>query len=104
MRYLIPLLLMTTAAVAQQQSQNPCDTAQKVHEFLTQQYGEKPFIEFKDSQGRQMIMYVNPTTGSYTVITTNNISSCGVSAGSSFAPADQNRFKESEPKKKEVPS
>ena len=104
MRYLIPLLLLSTTAVAQQQGQGPCDTAQKVHDFLTQQYGEKPFVEFKDSQGRQLIMYVNPQSGSYTVIATNGAMSCGISVGGSFTPADPNRFKTEEPKKKEDPS
>ena len=104
MRYIIPLLMITTAASAQQQGQPPCDSAQKVHEFLTKEYGEKPFVEFKDTQGRQMIMYVNPSSGSYTVINTDGIHSCALIAGNSFTPADQNRFKSVDPKKKEDPS
>ena len=56
MKYLIPCLLLSTSALAQQQS-GPCDTKEKIHEVLTKQYGEKPFIEMKDNFGRQFVMY-----------------------------------------------
>jgi len=93
MKYLIPLLLLSTSSLAQQQS-NPCDTNEKTNELLTKQYGEKPFIEMKDNSGRQFVMYVNPNTGTWTVIATNDDLSCGVSAGKDFTPADPKRFEE----------
>jgi hypothetical protein len=101
MRYLIPLLLLSTAAVAQQQS---CGTSQKVHDFLSNDYGEKPFIEMKDERDRQFIMYVNPDTGSWTVVLlTDQGTLCGVSSGKGMIPATK-RFETTPPKKKEDPS
>ena len=96
MKYIIPLLLVSTSALAQQTG--PCDESQKVYELLTKQYGEKPFVEMRDTKGRKMVMFVNPQTGSWTVIATDDKTSCGISAGKEFLPADPNRFKE-EPKK-----
>ena len=99
MKYLIPLLLISTSAIAQQSG--PCDESQKVYELLTNQYGEKPFVEMKDSKGRKLIMFVNPQTGSWTVVATDDSIACGISAGKEFTPADSKRFTE---KKKEDPS
>jgi len=47
----------------------------------------------KDGNNRQLVMYVNPTTGSWTVIITSGEMSCGVSAGRDFSPVDPERFK-----------
>jgi len=96
MKYLIPLLLISTSSLAQQQS-GPCDTKQKTHELLTKQYGEKPFIEMKDNFDNQFVMYVNPNTGTWTVVSTKDDVSCGVSAGKDLTPADPNRFKKEDP-------
>lgn len=102
MRYLIPLLLLSTSALAQQQPN--CGTAQSVHDFLENQYGEKPFIEMKDQNGRQFIMYVNPNGSSWTVVHLSEQGlMCGVSSGKDFAPATK-RFETTAPKKKEDPS
>ena len=98
MKYLIPFLLISTSVLAQQQS-GPCDTKEKTHELLTKQYGEIPFVEMKDNFGRQFVMYVNPNTGTWTVIATKDDVSCGVSAGKDLTPADPKRFelKKSDP-------
>jgi len=93
MKYLVPLLLISTSAFAQQQQNGPCDEAQKVFELLTNKYSEKPFIEMKDSKGRKLVMFVNPQTGTWTVIATDDKIACGISAGSDFTPADPNKFK-----------
>lgn len=93
MKYLISLLLISTSAFAQQQT-SPCDTKEKTHELLTKQYGERPFIEMKDNFDRQFVMYVNPNTGTWTVIATKDDLSCAVSAGKDFTPADPKRFDE----------
>ena len=98
MKYLIPFLLISTSVLAQQQS-GPCDTKEKTHELLTKQYGEIPFVEMKYNFGRQFVMYVNPNTGTWTVIATKDDVSCGVSAGKDLTPADPKRFelKKSDP-------
>jgi hypothetical protein len=101
MRYLIPLLLISTSAVAQQQ---PCGTAQTVHDFISNNYSEKPFIEMKDENDRQFIMYVNPDNGSWTVVQlTEQGTMCGISSGKGMIPATK-RFETTPPKKKEDPS
>ena len=46
MKYLIPFLLLSTSALAQQQS-GPCDTKEKIHEVLTKQYGDSPSSDQK---------------------------------------------------------
>lgn len=89
-------LLISAPALAQQAG--PCDESQKVYELLTGSYGEKPFIEMKDSKNRKLVMFVNPQTGTWTVIATDDKLACGISAGKEFTPADPNRFK-IEPKK-----
>ena len=91
MKYLIPFLLVSTSALSQENS--ACTTASNLHNFLTQKYGEKPFVKMKDGNNRQLVMYVNPTTGSWTVIITSGEMSCGVSAGRDFSPVDPERFK-----------
>jgi hypothetical protein len=93
MKYLIPLLLISTSALAQQQP-GPCASKEKTHELLTKQYGEKPFVEMKDNFGRQFVMYVNPNSGTWTVIVTKDDMSCGVSAGKDLTPVDPKRFEQ----------
>jgi hypothetical protein len=102
MKYLIPLLLfIPCAAIAEPQGR--CDTAQKVHEYLNSDYGEIPFIEMKDNQDRQFIMYANPKTGSWTVLQLTDDKLCGISAGKEMIPATK-RYETTEPnKKKDIP-
>ena len=97
MKYLIPMLIICTPVVAQQSNMQRCADAQKIHDFLVIEYGEKPFAEMKNSDGQQLIMYVNPTTSSYTVIVTDMKQSCGVSAGKDFKPATEKRFDDPKP-------
>ena len=101
MKYLLPLLLFIPG-VAQAQ-QTACDTAQKVHDFLVNDYGEKPFAEMKDEKDRQFLMYVNPDTGTWTVtqIADGGLM-CGISSGKNFIPATK-RFETTIPKKPEIP-
>jgi len=108
MKYLLPLVLIATPVLAedaQPQNMSRCADAQKIHNFLVNEYGEKPFAEMKNSQGGQIIMYVNPKTSSYTVIQTDMKVSCGVSAGTDFKPATEKHWKDPEPndKKPETP-
>jgi hypothetical protein len=102
MKYLIPLLLLSTAAIAD--TPTKCGKSQDVHNFLSNQFGEKPFIEMKLNDNQQFIMYVNPNTGTWTVTQlTENGLMCGVSAGKDFTPATK-RFEVTKPKEKEIPS
>ena len=96
MKYLLPLLLISTSVFAQENSN--CTTNSNLHNLLTQKYGEKPFVQMKDGNGRQLIMYVSPVTGSWTVIATSGDTSCGLASGDEFSPVDADRFKV-EPKK-----
>ena len=106
MRYLIPMLIICTPVVAQQPNMQRCADAQKIHDFLVTEYGEKPFAEMKNSDGQQLIMYVNPKTSSFTVIVTDMKQSCGVSAGTDFKPSTEKHFKDPDAndKKSESPS
>jgi len=92
MRYLIPLvaLILTTPAFAQQ----PCGDASKVHKMLSEEYGEKPLAELDDSFGRHLVIYVSPTTLSWTVVHLDKEKkiSCGISAGTNFKPANLKEF------------
>jgi len=103
MKYLLPLMLITTPVLAEDprpQDLSRCADAQKIHEFLVSEYGEKPFAEMKNSQGGFLIMYVNPKTSSYTVIQTDLKISCGISAGTDFSPSIEKHWKDPEPKEK----
>jgi len=101
MKYLLPLLLFIPGAVQAQQA--ACGASQKVHDFLVNDYGEKPFIEMKDEKDRQFLMYVNPDTGTWTVtqLTEGGVM-CGISSGKGFTPATK-RFETTLPKKPEIP-
>jgi len=101
MKYLIPLMLLSTTAMAQKQQNGPCDQAQRVYNLLIQNYGERPFIEMVDNKGHKLIMFVNPETSTWTIVATDDSIACGISAGKDFTPADPKRFQE---KKKENPS
>lgn len=91
MRYLIPLaLILATPAFAEQ----PCGDAIKIHKMLSEEYGEKPLAELDDNFGRHLVIYVSPTTLSWTVVHLDKEKkiSCGVSAGSNFKPANLKEF------------
>ena len=92
MKYLIPLLLISTSAVAQE---NPkCADASKIYNLLYKDYGEKPFIQFKGTNGSDFIMFVNPKTDTYTVVQVIGDMMCAVSAGGEFKPADTKALEE----------
>jgi hypothetical protein len=105
MKYLIPLLLLSTAAIAQE-SATTCTTPEKIFSFLNTNYGEIPFAEFLDGTNRHMVMLVSPKTGSLTVlIETQDGKYCGIAAGTKFEPVDQKKYeKYLEAKKPENPS
>ena len=95
MRYLIPLLVISSSALAEEApNMSRCADAQKIHDFLVTEYGEKPFAEMKTVDGNQLIMYVNPKTSTYTVVATDYKISCGISAGKDFKPATEKHFEE----------
>ena len=104
MRYLIPLLLVSTSVIAEDLPR--CADAQKMHDFLYTEYGEKIFIEMKNSQGGQLVLYVNPDTSTWTVIETDWKKSCGISAGTDFKPSIEKHLNDppQKPKKSESPS
>ena len=98
MKYLIPLLLVPSIAYADPHAK--CETSQKVHDFLVNTYGEIPFIDMKDQQGRQFIMYSSPKTSTWTVvIVTEQGLMCGVSSGTDMTPAAK-RYETTNPEKK----
>lgn len=105
MKYLITtLLILSTSSVYADTQIGKCGSAQDVHNFLSKQFGEKPFIEMKDINDRQFIMYVNPNGSSWTVVQlTEQGQMCGISSGKDFTPATK-RYEITEPKKKENPS
>ena len=97
MRYLLPLLLLSTSALAQQQP--VCQDAQKVRDFLTNEYGEKPVYEMTDGDNRHLIIFVNEQTGSWSVIATDDKISCVVDVGKDMRPYGKEAPKPVEPKK-----
>ena len=71
MKYLIPLLLLSTAAFAQEApltNSARCAKADKIYQFLNSEYGEIPFAEFKDQGGRDIVMFVSPTQSTWSVL------------------------------------
>jgi hypothetical protein len=87
MRKLIILvgLLFSTAVYGQA----ACSDAVKTHEEIAKKYGEKPFFDMHEQQTRQLILYMNPQTGTWTVFAykpeLNQL--CAVTAGDGFKPA-----------------
>lgn len=94
MRKLIILaaLLCSTAVYGQE----ACTDAVKTHQDLVKKYGEKPFLEMFEQQTRQLILYMNPQTGTWTVFAYNQELNqlCAITAGDSFKPAAE-RFEPS---------
>jgi len=92
MRYLIPIaLILSTAAYAGEQ---PCGDAGKIHKMLSEEYGEKPLAELDDNFGRHLVIYVSPTSLSFTVVHLDKEKkiTCGISAGTNFKPANLKEF------------
>ena len=103
MKYLIPLLLISTAAVAED-SVSRCASGDKIFPYLNQQYGEIAFAEFLDRQNRRMVMLVSPKTSTWTVLLEESADRfCAVAAGTKFEPADQKKFENYQDKKPEIP-
>jgi len=103
MKYLVPLLLISGTAVAED-SVSRCAGADKIFPYLNQQYGEIAFAEFLDPQNHHMVMLVSPKTSTWTVLmeeTTDHF--CAVAAGTKFEPADQKKFEKYQDKKPEIP-
>lgn len=102
MKYLLPLVLIATPVFADNLPR--CADAQEMHDVLVKDYGEKPFLEMKNSQGGQLVMYLNPETSTWTVIETDWKKSCGISAGTEFKPSTEKHFKDPvKDKKPEIP-
>ena len=102
MKYLIPLLLVSTVAVAQESPPPRCAPADKIIQYLLKDYGEKPFATFTTNGGTKLLMLVSPTTSSFTVLAIEDDGKfCGVSAGVDFKPAlqkDYEKYNEEKPK------
>ena len=90
--FLIPLLLISTSAVAQESPK--CADASKIYNMLIKEYGEKPFAQFKGQSGSDFIMFVSPKSNTYTVVQVIGNVMCGVSAGDDFKPADEKAIEE----------
>ena len=104
MKYLIPLLIINTAAIAQEEPQSKCADAGKLIQFLAKDYGEIPFAEFTTNAGTHLLMFVSPKTSTYTVVSVENEDTyCGVSAGKDFKPANQKDYEKYKDKDTEKP-
>jgi hypothetical protein len=102
-KYLIPLLLVSTVATAQE-TPSRCASGEKIFSYLSQQYGEIAFAEFLDPQDRHMVMLVSPKTSTWTVLLDNgNDVFCGMASGTKFEPADAKKFEKYLDKKPEIP-
>jgi hypothetical protein len=103
MKYLVPLLLVSTLATAQE-APSRCASGEKIFSYLSQQYGEIAFAEFLDPQAHHMVMLVSPKTSTWTVLVDEgNDVYCGISSGTKFEPADTKKFEKYAPKKPEIP-
>jgi hypothetical protein len=105
MKYLLPLLLLSTAALAEEESApSPrCAKAEKIHQYLDSEYGEIPFATFKDQQGRDLVMYLSPKTSTWSVLQIYGSFYCGISSGTDFKPAEQKDYEKYKEKKSETP-
>ena len=105
MKYLLPLLLISTAALAEEEAApSPrCAKAEKVYQFLDSEYGEIPFAEFKDQQGRDLVMYLSPKTSTWSVLQIYGNYYCVISSGTEFKPAEQKNYDKLKEKKPETP-
>lgn len=92
MRYLLPIAIMLSATPAF--AEQPCSEANDVNKLLSKDYGEKPFIEMDDNYGRHLVVYLNASTLSWTVVSLDKEKKiiCAVSAGSNFKPANLKEF------------
>lgn len=79
------LALFPTISYAQEE----CMDAFKVHKMASEQYGEKPFVDLNEKGIRQLIIYANMTTGTWTVFAYNPQQNqlCAITAGKDFKPA-----------------
>jgi hypothetical protein len=103
MKYLLPFLLLTTSALAEEEVPR-CASGEKIFTFLNSQYGEIPFAEFLDQQDRRMVMTVSPSTSTWTVLLEDNSGKfCGIASGTKFEPADQKKFEKYKEKKSDTP-
>ena len=84
--FILAALLFSTAAYGQA----ACSDAVKTHEEIVKKYGEKPFFDMHEQQTRQLILYMNPQTGTWTVFAykpeLNQL--CAITAGDGFKPAE----------------
>lgn len=92
MRYLVPLLILSTPAIAQQDNMERCANVDKITKFLAESYGEKPFVEMDDKFNKHLVIYWNGETGSWTVVAVDNDKACGVDAGKNMKPADKTKL------------
>ena len=88
MKYVIPLLLLSTITAAADQ-QPACGDITAAYTYLLKQYGEHPMIQMKDASNRTLVIFTNPTTRTWTVLQfLNDTKSCAIASGEDLTPAD----------------
>lgn len=91
MRYLIPLMLLATPALAQENMERCADT-DKIVKFLAESYGERPFVEMDNKYEKHLVLFWNGDTGTWTVVAVDKDKACGVDAGKNMKPADKTKL------------
>lgn len=88
MKKIIFTLLMLFPTIVY--GQEACEDAAKIHKMASELYGEKPFVDFNEKGVRQLIMYANMTTGTWTVFAFDPQKNqlCPITAGNDFKPAE----------------
>ena len=90
MKKFIFTLLALFPTMTHAQDKNDCMDAATAHKGIGEQYGEKPFVDLNEKGIRQLIIYANMTTGTWTVFAFNPQQNqlCAITAGKDFKPAE----------------
>jgi hypothetical protein len=85
MRYLLTLAAICLTAPAMAQQPPPCGVWVKMAYKLANEYLEAPLAEMIDAQGNALELWVNPDTGTWTILsTTPGGPTCMVKGGEDF--------------------
>ena len=89
MKRIIFTLLLLFPTMTYAQNKNDCMDAVTAHKSIEAQYGEKPFVDLNEKGVRQLIIYANMATGTWTVFAFNSQQNqlCAITAGKDFKPA-----------------
>ena len=90
MKKIIFTLLVLFPTMTYAQDKNDCVDAVTAHKGMEEQYGEKPFVDLNEKGVRQLIIYANMATGTWTVFAFNPQQNqlCAITAGKDFKPAE----------------